>query len=170
MRIRIRILQFFSWPSRRQQKTNLKKNFFCVLLFERYLHWHYFSKIQSPKEVTKSSNQGLSYYFCLMIKDPDPNPDPCLWLMDPDPGGARTYGSGGSVSGTLVSMPICELKNQKRVTLPHQIFIGYPVSTFRGADDHRNLRALLPGEIGAGRRGTWPWGALPTRPDRIINY
>jgi hypothetical protein len=40
--------------------------------------------------------------------DPDPyqnvmDPQHCLWLMDPDPepGGKKTCGSGGSESGTL---------------------------------------------------------------------
>jgi hypothetical protein len=31
-------------------------------------------------------------------KDPDPNPDPFFSLMDPDPGGLKTCGSGGSGS------------------------------------------------------------------------
>ncbi len=30
---------FRHWPSRRQQKTNLKKKFFCLLLFEGILHF-----------------------------------------------------------------------------------------------------------------------------------
>jgi hypothetical protein len=42
---------FRHWPSRRQQKTNLLKKFFCLLICEGTLH--NFSKIKSQKEVTK---------------------------------------------------------------------------------------------------------------------
>jgi hypothetical protein len=35
------------------------------------VHLHHFSKVKSQKEVTK---QGFSYYFCLMMMDPDPDP------------------------------------------------------------------------------------------------
>jgi hypothetical protein len=31
-------------------------------------------------------------------------PDPYLWLVDPDPGSPKTCGSGGSGSGTLISI------------------------------------------------------------------
>jgi hypothetical protein len=42
-----------------------------------------------------------------MRKGKDPDPDPHLWLMDPDPGGPKACGSGfrsgsGSRSPTLV--------------------------------------------------------------------
>ncbi len=33
-------------------------------------------------------------------KDPEPSPEPHLWLLDPDPGGPKTCGSCGSVSGS----------------------------------------------------------------------
>jgi hypothetical protein len=33
----------------------------------------------------------------------DPDPDPYLCLMDPDPGGPKTCGSGGSGSAALVA-------------------------------------------------------------------
>ncbi len=36
-----------------------------------------------------------------MRKGKDPEPDPYLWLMDPDPGGPKTCGSCGSGSPTL---------------------------------------------------------------------
>jgi hypothetical protein len=35
---------FRHWPSRHQQKTNLKKKFFCLLLFEG-VHLHHFFQI-----------------------------------------------------------------------------------------------------------------------------
>ncbi len=44
------------------------------------------------------------YFFCLT----DPEPDPYLWLLDPDPGGPKTYGS--YESETLV-----ETKNPHRM-------------------------------------------------------
>jgi hypothetical protein len=34
------------------------------------------------------------------------DPKPNLWLMDPDPGGPKTCGSGGSGSATMVSINI----------------------------------------------------------------
>jgi hypothetical protein len=40
----------------------LKKVFFADYFLK--VHLHIFSKIKSPKEVTKSSNQGFSYHFC----------------------------------------------------------------------------------------------------------
>ncbi len=54
---------FRHWPSRRQQKTSLKKKFFCLLFFEGTFTVHHFSKIKSHEK-----NQGFSYYFCLMIE------------------------------------------------------------------------------------------------------
>jgi hypothetical protein len=39
------------------------------------------------KKSQNSRNQGFSYYFCLMIEGPDPD----IILMDPDPGGPKTY-------------------------------------------------------------------------------
>ncbi len=45
-------------------------------------------------------NQGFSYYFSLMVEDPDPKPDPYLGLVDPDPDSedlkTYRYGSDGS--------------------------------------------------------------------------
>jgi hypothetical protein len=47
------------------------KFFFILSFFAYYFlkpHLLHFSKVKSQKEVTKSGNQGLSYYFCLMIE------------------------------------------------------------------------------------------------------
>ncbi len=62
--------------------------FSACYFFKVYLH--YFSKIKSQKESQNSRIQGFSYHFCMMIVDPDPEPDPYLWLVDPDPGGQKT--------------------------------------------------------------------------------
>jgi hypothetical protein len=59
---------FHHSPSRRQQKNKKRqKELFCILLFEGT--FISFSKIKSQKEVTKQTKKGVSYYFCLMIKD-----------------------------------------------------------------------------------------------------
>ena len=55
---------------------------FCIeILFCK----HYFSPLNT---------------FMRKGKVPDPEPDPYLWLMDPDPGGPKTCGSCGSESPT----------------------------------------------------------------------
>ena len=79
---------FHHWHSRRQQKTN-KKSFLHITFWR---HLHHFSKIKRQKKLQNSRNQGFSYNFCLIID---------LWLMDPDPdpGGPKTFGSGGFGSG-----------------------------------------------------------------------
>ncbi len=67
---------------------NLKNFIFCYSKFCVKILFckHYFSPINT---------------FLRKGKDPDPetDPDPCLWLMDPVPGGPETCGSG---SPTLV--------------------------------------------------------------------
>ncbi len=84
---------FRHWPSRRQQKTNLTQ-FFLLITFWRYqVHLHHFLKIKSQKESQNGRNQG----FFAWQKDPDPEPNPYLWLADPE--GPNTCGSSGS--GTL---------------------------------------------------------------------
>ncbi len=57
---------FRHWPSRRQQKTYLKKSFSASYFLQ--VHLHNFLKIKSQKEVTNSRNQGFSYFFCLMME------------------------------------------------------------------------------------------------------
>ncbi len=77
---------FHHWPSRRQQKTNLKK--FLLINFWGYIY------IIFLKKKSKRSHKTSGWYN-------DPDPDPYLWLMDPDsdPGGQKTYWSDGSWSG-----------------------------------------------------------------------
>ncbi len=53
---------FRHWPSRRQ-KNEFKKKISAYYFLKAHLH--NFSKIKSPKEVTK---QGFSYFFYLMIE------------------------------------------------------------------------------------------------------
>ncbi len=58
---------FRQWPTRRQQKTNLKKLFFCLLLFEGT--FTSFFKVKKVKKKSQNSrNQGFSYYCCLMVE------------------------------------------------------------------------------------------------------
>jgi hypothetical protein len=40
----------------------------CFAYYFLKVHLHYFSKIKSHKEVTKSRKQCYSYYFCLMTE------------------------------------------------------------------------------------------------------
>jgi hypothetical protein len=54
-----------------------------------------------------SRNQGFSYYFCMMKKDPNPY----LWLVDPVSGGPKPCGFGGSGSETLL---LIQLKFYKK--------------------------------------------------------
>ncbi len=60
---------------------------------------YYFLKAHSHHEV-RAENKVFLTIFGWLWKDPDPNPS--LWLTDPDPGGPKTYGSYGSRTGTLV--------------------------------------------------------------------
>jgi hypothetical protein len=60
---------FNQWPSRRQKKI------FFPLLGTVFLkvQLHHFSKIKKViRKSQNSRNQGFSYYFFLMMKDPDP--------------------------------------------------------------------------------------------------
>ncbi len=51
------------------QDANIKLIFFKSFSAQYFLkvHLHNFSKIKSQKKSQNSSNQGFSYYFCLMI-------------------------------------------------------------------------------------------------------
>ncbi len=53
-------------------------SFSAFYLLQVHLH---FSKKKILKKSQNSRNQSFPHYFCLMIK----NPDPYLWLTDPDP-------------------------------------------------------------------------------------
>ncbi len=112
---------FRHWPSRRQQKTK----FFCLLFFEVT-----FTSFFKDKKSQNSRNQGFFYIFAWRLKDPDPY----LWLMDPDPdlGGPKTYGSGfGSGSATLLVTIALSLRakacNNWPVFSVHWRLVGAPV-------------------------------------------
>jgi hypothetical protein len=92
---------FRHWPSRCQQKTNLKKKLFCLFFFWRYIYI-IFQRQKVKKKSHRRRNQGFSFLFLL---GPEPDPNPYLWLMDPepDPGGPKTYGAYGSGSTTLTA-------------------------------------------------------------------
>ncbi len=63
--------------------------FFCLLLFGGTFTWFFKDK------KSKRSHKTIGAKFFLTIHDP------YFWLVDPDPGGSKTCGSGGSGSGTL---------------------------------------------------------------------
>jgi hypothetical protein len=73
IRIQIRVLLFSSLTFKTSTKTNFLKKLFCLLLFEGT-----FTSLFENKKIQKKSqnswNQDFSYFFCLMIKDPDPDP------------------------------------------------------------------------------------------------
>ncbi len=60
------LLFFFHWPSRRREKTNLKK-VFCLLLFEGTFTL-FFKDKKSKRSHKTVVFIGFSYYFCLMIE------------------------------------------------------------------------------------------------------
>ncbi len=81
-------------------KMQAKNDFFNTIFSACYflkVHLHNFLKIKSQKESLNSRNQGFSYYFCMMIEG---SGSISLWLVNPDPGGPKTCGSGGSGSGS----------------------------------------------------------------------
>jgi len=63
IRIQIESCYCRHWPC--QQKTNLKKKNSAYYFLKGHLH--HFSKIKSQKKLQNSRNQGLSYYFCMMV-------------------------------------------------------------------------------------------------------
>ncbi len=88
---------FRHWPSRCQQKTNLKKSFSAYYFLK--VHLQHFSNIKSQKESQNSRNQGFSYYFCMMIEGSGSGSIPLT--NGSGPGGPKKYGSDGSGSATL---------------------------------------------------------------------
>jgi len=85
-RIWIRILLFSSGTFKMPTK------FFCLLLFERNLH-------ESLKFIKMSQN-----YFCLMKE----GSGSVQLMMDPDPGGPKTYRFHGSGSTTLLKSSVVD--------------------------------------------------------------
>jgi hypothetical protein len=85
-------------------KNQIFNTIFSAYYFLK-VHLHNFSKIKSQKESQKRRNEGFSYYFCMMIEGSGSRSIPPL--VDPDPGGPKTCGSGGSgtLLGTSVSDP-----------------------------------------------------------------
>ncbi len=74
---------------------DVKKNQSKVFLpYFLKINLHHFSKIMKSQN---SRNKCFLTIFAWWWK----HPDPYLWLMDPDPGGPKTYGSCGSGSATL---------------------------------------------------------------------
>jgi hypothetical protein len=85
---------FRHWPSRCLQKL-IFKQFFFLLLFEDTFTSFFKDKKYKRSNKTVGFKVFLNFFAC-WEKDLDPD----LWLMNPDPGGPKTYGSG---SGTLVN-------------------------------------------------------------------
>ncbi len=60
------------------------------------LHLHHVSKIKSHKKPQNSRNNGFSYYFCLMMKDPVAGSRSVRRTIGSVSGGSKTYGSGSA--------------------------------------------------------------------------
>ncbi len=101
----IRNLLFSSLTFKMPAKNKFFNTIFSACYFLK-VHWHYLSKIKSQRE-SQNRIQGFSYYFCMIIEGSGSRAGSGsirLWLVDPDPGGQKTRGSGsvfGSGSGTL---------------------------------------------------------------------
>ncbi len=72
--------------------------FFCLNTFRRY---QYIFFIRHRWKVIKKSQNSRNQVFFITFPWwwEDPDPDPHLWLKDPDPGGSK---ASGSRSGTLL--------------------------------------------------------------------
>ncbi len=79
------------------QDANKKLKSFSAYFFLK-VHLHHFKDKKSKRCHTTAGIMVLFTIFAWRWKDLEP--DPYLWLTDPDPGGPNTYGSG---SPTLVS-------------------------------------------------------------------
>ncbi len=86
---------FRQWPSRLEKNSK----FSCLLPYCLKVPLYNFSKIKSRKEVTK---QLESMFFLLSLLDDRRIRTPYLWLIYPNPGRPKKYGSYGSGSATLV--------------------------------------------------------------------
>ncbi len=107
------------------------------------------------------------YYFSLlhtfMRKKMDPDPDPYVWLMDPDtdPGGPKTCGSCGSGSPTLhiskcpVEAASCLMRVNPEIKvgdhsghiLAVQVVVGHVDIPHTPANIHRGSEQNLSGKI-----------------------
>jgi hypothetical protein len=100
--MRIRIVLF----SRGQQKTKFLIQFFCLLLFEGT----FTSFFKDKKSKRSHKTLGIKVFLLYLLDDRRirmriyrilmflglPDPDPPVRSMDPDTGGPKTLGSGGS--------------------------------------------------------------------------
>ncbi len=70
------------WPSKRQQKANFNNVFLLIFL---KVHYHHFSIIKSPKEVTKQCSRFFLLFLLddrrIRIREAQKHVDP----VDPDP-------------------------------------------------------------------------------------
>ncbi len=100
-------------------KTAIKKLFLLTTF------WSYFYIFfQRYKVIKKSQNRSDQGFLIFLLDDGrilirDPEPDPSVWLTDPDPGGPKyRYWSG---SATLPSM---NLKSKKIKLRPHLYWLA----------------------------------------------
>ncbi len=75
----IRILLFSSLTFKMPKKKK-KNSAYYFLKVPTPLHLHNFSKIKSQKESQYNSNQGFSYYFCMMIEGSESKRPKNMWI------------------------------------------------------------------------------------------
>jgi hypothetical protein len=71
------------------KKNNFFSMFFCLLHLERAFT-SFFKDKKSHKTLKNSTNQGFSYFLCLIME----GSGSVQIMMDLDPGGQKNYGSG----------------------------------------------------------------------------
>jgi hypothetical protein len=85
IRLWIRILLFCQWLTRCQKKSFFSKFFFPFFFLRvHYNQFSLFIDIKVKKKSQNCRNQGFSYFFACLRKDPDPDQDPDKILTDPD--------------------------------------------------------------------------------------
>jgi hypothetical protein len=88
-------------------KKQIKKKFFCIILFKGTFTSFFKGKKSKRSHKTVSRNQGFSYHFCVMIEGSEAKSGSGSIPLINGSGsnGPKTPGSGGSGSATLVPSP-----------------------------------------------------------------
>ncbi len=97
--------------------------------------WCGSGSVESQKESQNNRNQGFCYGFCMMTEESGSESGFGSIPLDPDPGGPKTCGSGGSGSGsaTLVMNDTVKVK-MLQILLNIQIFLSTVLYNFGCGD------------------------------------
>jgi hypothetical protein len=77
-------------------------NNFLLLLFDGTFTSFFRERVKKSYKII-GNKVFLLIFYPYLEPEQDPEPDPYLCLLDPDPGGPKTCGSGGSRSAALVA-------------------------------------------------------------------